>query len=531
MVKTFFAISVLIFSAVGVTAYWWPPILLSLILFIPLFIFGVMDAMQTRHGVRRNFPIIGNLRYFFEMIRPELQQYFVESNHSGRPIPRELRSVVYQRAKLQLQSLPFGTQRDVEQPDHEWVHHSMHPVQVPDENIRILIGEGQCSKPYSASLLNISAMSFGSLSSAAVEAFNIGAAKGHFYHNTGEGGISDYHQRQGDLVWQIGTGYFGCRDAKGHFDEEIFAKKARENQVKMIEVKISQGAKPGKGGLLPGAKVNREIAEARGVPEGQTVVSPSCHSTFDTPIELLHWLKKLRELSGGKPVGIKLCVGKKSEFYSLCKAMHEQQSYPDFITVDGAEGGTGAAPLEFANNVGEPLNDGLAFVDDTLRGYGLRRKITLIASGKLFTAFGMLGKLALGADIINSGRGMMLALGCIQALKCNSNHCPVGVTTNDPKLVRGLHVPSKAERVAHYHNETIHALADILGAMGLDHPSKLSRSDVYRRLTNGQVRNYEELYPSLAEGFLLSETNWRYLPEPLRKAIGLSRPESFSAIA
>ena len=362
MLGIFWGTSIFVFSAIGVATYFWPPALYSMVLFGPLFFIGVCDLYQTRHGVRRNFPIIGNLRYLFEFIRPELQQYFVESNHSGRPIPRELRSIVYQRAKGVLQSLPFGTQRDVNLPDHEWVTHSMHPQKVELDHIRVNVGESQCEKPYASSIFNISAMSYGSLSSAAVEALNKGAAKSNFYHNTGEGGISSYHKHGGDLVWQIGTGYFGCRKSEGGFDEQVFKEKANSAQVKMIEVKVSQGAKPGKGGLLPASKVSAEIAEARGVPIGQDVVSPPAHETFETPIEMLEWMQKLRTMTGGKPVGFKMCVGRKSEFYSVCKAMLKTGLYPDFITVDGSEGGTGAAPLEFANSVGVPLDDGLAFI-------------------------------------------------------------------------------------------------------------------------------------------------------------------------
>ncbi len=492
----FVRFSILVILAEAFFAWKWPSGLWSLPVMGPLLLMGYADYFQTRQGVRRNFPIFGNLRYFFELIRPELQQYFVEDNLNGRPIPRELRSVVYQRAKGDLETVAFGTQRNVYEEGHEWVHHSMLPVKVDEEQLRVLIGGAHCTHPYSASILNVSAMSYGALSSAAITALNIGAREGHFYHNTGEGGISPYHQNGADLVWQIGTGYFGCRHPDGTFNPDAFLDRARLAQVKMIEVKLSQGAKPGKGGVLPGAKVSPEVASIRMVEVGQDVISPAAHSAFHSPESLLEFLHQLRELSGGKPVGFKFCVGKPHEFMAICKAMVKTGLLPDFITVDGAEGGTGAAPLEFANSLGMPLEEGLVFVIDTLRNFGLREKIKVISSGKVFTAFHMLTKLALGADLINSARGFMLALGCIQALKCNSNHCPTGVATTNPRLTRGLHPASKALRVMRFQRETIHALAEILGAMGLGHPCDLTRADVYRRLSDGVVKSYEELFPS-----------------------------------
>lgn len=511
-------------------AVYWPPALWSLVFFGPLLVVGYADYFQRRQGVRRNFPIIGNLRYFFELIRPELQQYFVEDNLSGRPVPRELRSIVYQRAKGQLQTMPFGTQRDVYEPNHEWVDHSIVPSVVKDEDMRVVVGGAQCKKPYSASILNISAMSYGALSHAAITALNLGAAKGKFFHNTGEGGVSPYHLQGGDVVWQIGTGYFGCRHQDGSFNEQAFQERATLPLVKMIEIKLSQGAKPGKGGVLPGKKVSGEIAEIRLVEMGKDVLSPAAHSAFSTPVGLLEFVNKLRELSGGKPVGFKLCVGQRHEFVAICKAMLETGTLPDFITVDGAEGGTGAAPLEFANSVGTPLDEGLVFVDDVLRGFGLRDRIRVISSGKVFTAFHVLTKLALGADMVNSARGMMLALGCIQALKCNTNHCPVGIATNDPSLVRGLHAPSKADRVYRYHHETVHAFAEMLGAMGRMHPNELRREDIRRRLTDGLVKTYEELFPSVPVGALL-QGNFQHVNPDFSEALRRGRADSFKAAA
>lgn len=501
--QAFYGIFLVIFTAVGLLSMLWPPLLFSLIILLPLFLFGVSDTIQTRHGVRRNFPIIGNLRYFFEFIRPELQQYFVESNLSGRPIPREFRSIVYQRAKRQLQTLPFGTQRDLYEEGQEWVQHSICPREPGEVHLRVMVGGPQCKQPYLSSIFNISAMSYGSLSQNAIEALNKGAKKGGFYHNTGEGGISEHHRHGGDLVWQLGTAYFGCRDEAGRFSAEKFAVKSHWPEVKMIEIKLSQGAKPGKGGILPGLKVSEEIAEVRDVPVGQDVISPPAHSAFSTPTEMLQFVQQLRELSGGKPIGIKFCVGKRSEFLSICKAMRATGIYVDFITVDGAEGGTGAAPLEFSNSVGVPLEEGLAFVVDALNGFDLKRHIRVIAAGKVFSGFHILTKMAMGADIVNSARGMMLALGCIQALKCNQNVCPVGVATTDPKLIRGLHVPTKADRVANFQGETVHSLLQLVAAMGYQTPQEVQREDVHRRLSNGMINTYEELFPSLRVGELI----------------------------
>jgi len=530
MARLFLFCSLIIIGIEVFFALYWPPALWSLVLVGPLLVVGYADYFQVKQGVRRNFPIIGNLRYFFELIRPELQQYFVEDNLTGRPVPRELRSIVYQRAKGQLQTMPFGTQRDVYEPSHEWVDHSIVPAHVKEEDMRVVVGGPQCKQPYSASILNISAMSYGALSHAAISALNLGAAKGKFYHNTGEGGLSPYHLQGADVVWQIGTGYFGCRNMDGTFNADAFKERAVLPQVKMIEIKLSQGAKPGKGGGLPGKKVSGEIAKIRLVEPGKDVLSPAAHSAFSTPVGLLEFVQKLRDLSGGKPVGFKLCVGQRHEFVAICKAITKSGIIPDFITVDGAEGGTGAAPLEFANSVGTPLDEGLVFVDDVLRGFGLRDSIRVISSGKVFTAFHVLTKLALGADMVNSARGMMLALGCIQALKCNTNHCPVGIATNDPQLVRGLHTPTKAERVYSVHHETVHAFAEMLAAMGRTHPKELKREDIRRRLTDGVVRTYEDLFPSVPVGaFALSE--FRDGDSVYKEAYNRAQAESFASAA
>jgi glutamate synthase domain-containing protein 2 len=482
---------------------WW-----SLFIFeIPIFALGIRDTFQKTHTILRNYPVLGHFRYLLEEIRPEIQQYFIERFDDGRPFSREQRSVVYQRAKGDIDTSAFGTQHDLYESGVEWLEHSIRSTKMEETEDRIIIGNEQCSKPYSASRFNISAMSYGSLSKNAIMSLNWGAKQGGFYHNTGEGSISPYHEKHGgDLVWQIGTGYFGCRNSDGTFNRDMFAEKAIKEQVKMIEIKISQGAKPGHGGMLPGKKVNQEVADIRAVEVGKDVNSPPSHSAFSTPPELLNWIKDLRVLSGGKPVGFKLCVGKKSEFYAICKAMIELQIYPDFITVDGAEGGTGAAPREFSNSLGTPLNDGLNFVNNTLVGCGLRNKIRIIAAGKVVDAFDLVRKFALGADICNSARGMMFAVGCIQALRCNSNDCPAGVATQDPSLYSLVDVPSKAKRVSTYHAATMKELHHLCSAAGVTTISCLSKRNIRRRIGPGEISSYLKIYPDYTEGSLLDGT-------------------------
>jgi len=466
------------------------------ILIGPLVLIGWHDILQKKRTVLRNFPIIGHGRFLMEAIRPELQQYFVEGNLDGMPINRVLRSVVYQRSKGELQTLPFGTQKDVYAVGYEWLSHSLSPKKIDPNKLRTVIGSYSAKQPYESSLFNISAMSFGSLSQAAISALNDGAHLGGFSHNTGEGGLSPYHERGADLVWQIGTGYFGCRTPDGNFCEESFVKNAAKPQVKMIEIKLSQGAKPSHGGILPAVKVTPEIAAIRGVPLGQDILSPASHGAFDSANGLVLFAEKLRELSGGKPVGFKLCVGRTEEFEEIVRAMKNLGKYVDFITVDGGEGGTGAAPLEFSDDVGMPLREGLSFVHDTLVKEGVRDKLKIIASGKIITAFEILVAMALGADLINSARGMMLALGCIHALRCNTNRCPVGITTNDPNLFKGLDVPTKKDRVARYHKETMKALAELTGALGYEHPSQITRKDIYRRISLDKVSTFDQIYRS-----------------------------------
>ena len=476
----------------------WPLVALLLAL-------AIHDARQRQHAVLRNFPIIGHFRYLLELVRPEINQYFIESNTDGAPFNREDRSLVYQRAKGELDTLPFGTQRDVYQVGYEWIAHSMHARHPSGRVPRVTVGAGTCSQPYQSALLNISAMSFGSLSRNAIQAFNRGAKAGGFAHNTGEGGLSAHHLQGGDLIWQIGTGYFGCRTPDGGFDAERFRESARHESVKMIEIKLSQGAKPGHGGILPAAKLTHEISLIRGVPMGADVLSPPAHSAFSTPLEMMAFVTRLRELSGGKPVGLKLCVGSQAEFLALCRAMNASGQHPDFVTVDGGEGGTGAAPLEFSNSVGMPLREGLVFVHNALTGFALRDRVKIFASGKAVTGFDLVSRLALGADACNAARSMMLAIGCIQARRCNSNQCPVGVATQDPGLVAGLDVDDKAARVERYQRETIESLMELLGAAGLEGPEQLDGSHVMRRVGPTEVRTYSQVYSFLEPGTLLLE--------------------------
>lgn len=503
----FFLGAVVTYVAVGLIYFVWPPVLWSLVVFGPLLAVGVWDVVQREHTIRRNFPIIGHARYLLESIRPEIQQYFIEPHTVGSPFSREERSVVYQRAKSELDTVPFGTQHNVYEAGFEWVNHSLTAHHPPKDVPRVSIGGPNCTKPYASSMLNISAMSYGSLSPTAVLSLNGGAARGKFSHNTGEGGISPYHlEPGGDLVWQIGTGYFGCRTLDGEFNPEMFRENASRDSVKMIEIKLSQGAKPGHGGILPGKKVNAEVAAIRGVEIGKDVLSPPAHRAFSTPTQLCEFIGQLRELSGGKPIGFKLCVGRPSEFLAICKAMIETGIKPDFITVDGKEGGTGAAPLEFSNSVGMPLREGLRFVHNALLGAGLRDDIKIIASGKVVNGFDILRAFALGADACNSARGMMLALGCIQALRCNSNVCPTGVATQDKSLYKGIDVPDKTERVARFHRATIQSFLELAAAAGIEDPRKIPPSYLMRRIDESTIKTYEDLYPTIAPGALIDGT-------------------------
>lgn len=485
-----------------------PLVVLPLAVLAALALLGIRDLVQRKHAILRNYPIAAHLRFLFENVRPELRQYFFESDKEGMPFPRDKRSIVYQRAKHTLDKRPFGTQYDVYRSEYEWLHHSMAPKPVAEVASRILIGGPDCSQPYEASVLNISAMSFGSISANAVRSLNKGARIGGFGHVTGEGGFSPYHQEHGgDIIWQIGTGYFGCRMADGTFSPERFAETSASPQIKMIEVKLSQGAKPGLGGILPAAKVTSEIASIRGVEMGKDCISPPGHGMFSTPIELMRFIGDLRRLSGGKPTGFKLCIGHRHEFLALTKAMIETGITPDFIVVDGAEGGTGAAPLEFADHVGMPLRDGLSFVHSALVGTNLRERIKLGASGKMASAFDMARVMALGADWCNAARGFMFAVGCIQAQTCHTGSCPTGVATQDRLRQRGIVVSDKALRVANFHRHTVKALAELVAAAGLSHPSELRAEHVMHRAAPDRVVSYAEQYRFLAPGELLTGTS------------------------
>lgn len=507
-------------------ALYWHPALWLLLIILPLIGVGIYDLFQSGHAVRRNYPLFGRGRWFMEWLRPFIRQYLIESDTDGAPINRMFRSIVYQRAKGELETVPFGTRVDTYRDGYEWIGHSLSAIDPKSVecDLRVTVGGPQCTQPYSASIFNISAMSFGALSRNAILALNGGARDGNFYHNTGEGGISPYHlESGGDLVWQIGTGYFGCRDEAGKFSAEAFAEKAALPNVKMIEIKLSQGAKPGHGGILPADKNTAEIAAIRGVPMATQVDSPPTHGAFSTPRGLLEFVAELRELSAGKPVGFKLSVGRKSEFIAICKAIVQSEIVPDFITVDGGEGGTGAAPLEYTNSVGMPLREALAFVDDCLTGFGLRQHVRIIASGKILTGFHLVKNLALGADICNSARGMMLALGCVQSLTCNSNHCPTGVATQNPRLYRGLVVADKRHRVSQYHRKTVHATAELIASAGLNHTSNLTRTHIYRRISQESVQRYDQIFPYLNAGSLLS----REPPEAWRLYLNEADPGSF----
>ncbi|WP_171235063.1 FMN-binding glutamate synthase family protein [Ruegeria sp. HKCCA6837] len=487
--------------------WFWTPALWLLVIVLPYIAIGAYDLMTTKHNVLNNYPVLGHFRYMLEFVSPEIRQYFVETNESGRPFNRITRSLVYARAKGQQDTQAFGTQYDITQVGYHRTNHSLVPKEVEESEKRVTLGGPQCSKPYDASRLNVSAMSFGALSHTAIRALNGGAKDGGFAHNTGEGGISPHHLAEGgDLIWQIGTGYFGCRTPEGGFDKDKFAEKAQKDVVKAIEIKLSQGAKPAHGGVLPAVKVDEEIAEIRGVEPHKDVISPPAHAAFETPAGLMEFVQHLREMSDGKPVGFKLCIGKRSEFMSICKAMLDTGILPDFITVDGAEGGTGAAPVEYSNRLGMPLNEGLIFVDNCLRGIGVRDKVRVICSGKVATGYDMIEKLALGADMCNSARAMLFAVGCIQSLHCNTNRCPTGIATQDQERAKAVNVPQKRQRVHRYHDATMESFREILGAMGYEKVTDLHPSDILRRSTDEKEFTYADLYERLPEGGLLSDS-------------------------
>lgn len=489
---------------------------------------GTYDLRQSKRSILRNYPIIGHLRFMLEFVRPEIRQYFIESDNEATPFSRAQRSLVYQRAKGEPDKRPFGTQLDVHAEGYEWVNHSVAPTRLDSHDFRITIGE-HTAHPYSASVFNISAMSFGALSANAILALNKGAKRGNFAHDTGEGSISAHHRvHGGDLIWEVASGYFGCRNEDGSFNADKFAANALDPQVKMIELKLSQGAKPGHGGMLPGPKVTPEIAEARGVPVGVDCISPAAHSAFSTPIEMMQFIARLRELSGGKPTGMKLCIGHPWEWFAMVKAMLETGITPDFIVVDGAEGGTGAAPLEFTDHVGAPVQEGLLLVHNTLRGAGLRERIKIGVAGKVVSAFDIARLMALGADWCNSARGFMFALGCIQAQHCHTGHCPTGVTTQDPLRQQSLVVPDKADRVYHFHQQTLFALKEMVQAVGVHHPNEISAHHIVRRSGGNKVRSLAQLIlTQLPTGALLGD-NISALPLIYRQTWPRACAESFA---
>ncbi|PKR79917.1 FMN-binding glutamate synthase family protein [Brumimicrobium salinarum] len=512
--EIFILLSILILGIVAAIYPFWNNVLWFMVVLGPLILVGYFDIFQRKHSIRRNFPVIGNLRFILESIRPEIMQYFVENDTDGRPINRLDRSLIYQRSKKVNDTTPFGTQLNTYDVGYEWIDHSIYARNRKeiDHDPRVLIGGADCLQPYAASIMNISAMSFGSLSKNAVLAMNKGAKMGGFAQNTGEGAISPYHlQYGGDLIWQIGTGYFGCRDKEGNFNPVTFKENANTPSVKMIELKISQGAKPGHGGILPASKNTEEIAAIRHVEPHTTVHSPNTHSAFKNATELMYFIKQMRELSNGKPIGFKMCIGKQSEFIDICEAMVETGIKPDFITIDGGEGGTGAAPVEFSNAIGIPLRDGLAFAVNTLRGYDLRKDISIVASGKVFSSFDIARLIAIGADTVACARAMMLATGCIQALQCHKNTCPVGVATQDKRLMKGLDVENKAQRVANFHSQSVYSFIELMAASGVVTPKELKRVHINRRVEMDKVKKYNEIYPLTEVGSLLKENQLHHV--------------------
>lgn len=493
---------------VAITLSWvWSAWLIVAFACAGLTLLGLIDVTQKKQSIRRNYPILAHFRFFFEFIRPEIRQYLIEADTEELPFSRAQRSIIYQRAKNVVDKRPYGTQLNFYDAHYEWINHSIVPAAIADHDFRIAVGGPQCAQPYDASVFNISAMSFGALSANAIRALNQAAARGKFFHDTGEGSISPYHRAGGgDLVWEIGSGYFGCRDARGYFDQKKFCENALSDQVKMVEIKLSQGAKPGYGGVLPGAKVSPEIAFVRCVPAAVDCISPARHSAFSTPLELIAFISHLRQLSGGKPTGIKLAIGHPWEWFAIVKAMQQTGITPDFIVVDGGEGGTGAAPLEFTDHVGAPLREALMLVHNTLVGVNLRERIKLGASGKIVTAFDVARTIAMGADWCNSARGFMFALGCIQAQTCHTGKCPTGVATQDPGRMRALVVADKTERVYQFHRNTLKALKELLAAAGLEHPRQLGPQHVIRRVSSVEVRSLAALHPWVKPGELLMGT-------------------------
>lgn len=519
-----FIIPTLLLAAIAAVLLWPEGWMLSdmgaaLWVLVPLAAIAIWDFFQTDHTLRRNYPLLARIRWLMEDLRPYVRAYFVEGDLDGRPFSHQERALVYARAKGDLDAHPMGTELDVYSEEYEWLGHSVIPNDGAPAWWRLDVGGPDCKRPYSSALLNISAMSFGSLSAKAIEALNLGARMGHFAHNTGEGSISRYHKSQGgDLIWEIGSGYFGCRTKDGGFDADLFSENASSDQVKMVEIKLSQGAKPGHGGVLPGGKVTEEIAEARGIPVGEDCLSPAAHSTFSTPIELLEWVANLRNLSGGKPVGFKLCVGKPHEVFAIAKAMLETGITPDFITVDGGEGGTGAAPLELSNSVGMPLREGLIMVRNALVGSGLKQHIKLAASGKIHSGAQMAKAFASGADWCNAARPFMFSLGCVQSMQCHTGECPTGVATQKAWRQRGLVIEDKAPRVARFQRQTVHSLREIVVAMGLESPWEIQPKDMRERVNGARSDAIDTIYEFVEEGQLVNDADSTVLADYWQRA-------------
>lgn len=509
-------------AVVGAVLGPWGLIVVAVVLVVIAAV-AVHDVVQTRHSVLRNYPVLGHLRYLLEALRPELQQYFIERNFDGRPFDRDVRSLIYERAKGTNAEQSFGTERDLDADGYEYLVHSVAPVEPPSTPARVRVGGPDCTRPYEMSLLNVSSMSFGALSGSALSALNAGAARGGFAHDTGEGGLTPYHLGGADVIWEIGSGYFGCRTSDGRFDPDQFAEKAADDAVKCVSLKLSQGAKPGIGGVLPAAKVTAEIARYRGVPQGEKCVSPAGHSAFSTPRELIRFVAQMRELAGGKPIGFKLCVGSRVELLAICKAMLDEQVTPDFIIVDGSEGGTAAAPLEYEDHVGLPLTDGLMTVHNALVGVGLRDRIRIGASGKVATGTDIVKRLIQGADYTNSARAMMMAIGCIQSQRCHTNHCPVGVATQDPARARALDVTDKSARVQRYQEATVDEAMRIMASMGVTDPADLRPWMLRKRLGPVSQQSYAEIYEWLEPGELVADTPASWAEDWL-----LADPDSFT---
>jgi glutamate synthase domain-containing protein 2 len=517
------SVAVCVLAAVAAATLGGVGFIVVAVIFGAVVLLGLHDLAQRRHSILRNYPILGHARFALEAIRPELQQYFIERNYDGRPFDRDTRTSIYERAKGVKDEQAYGTERDVREPGYEWLLQSIHSFDPPKEVPRVTLGGPDCSQPYEMALLNVSAMSFGALSGEALTALNRGAAKGGFAHDTGEGGLTKYHLNGGDVVWELGTGYFGARAKDGGFDREKFRDKASNDAVKCVSLKLSQGAKPGIGGVLPGAKVTKEIADARSVPQGQTCVSPPGHKVFSTPRELIRFIAEMRELAGGKPTGFKLCVGSRHELLAICKAMVEEGTAPDFITVDGSEGGTGAAPGEYEDHVGTPLTEGLMMLHNALVGCGLRDRVRIGCSGKIATGSDIVKRLAMGADYTNAARAMMMAVGCLQSQRCHTNQCPVGVATQDPKRSRALDVPDKTERVYRYQHAVVTEAQRLIASMGLHSPAEVGPHHLVRRVDHVNSRTYAELYEWLEPGQLLHEP-----PESWQVDWARADPDSFT---